>query len=109
MGFEIFKESYAGGIKQITIGKGDKAVTVGGETCYPFYQFEGKMPNKPKIAMEVWDMQPEDWPESAQAPFKEVLADPAAEPERHNQNVELSMARQCKGASERAETGFDSG
>jgi hypothetical protein len=35
-------------IKAITIGKGDKAITVGGETCYPFYQFEGDMPNKPK-------------------------------------------------------------
>jgi acetyl-CoA decarbonylase/synthase complex subunit delta len=78
LGFEIFKESYAGGIKQITIGKGDAAVTVGGETCYPFYSFEGDMPNKPKIAMEVWDMQPEDWPEAAQGPFKEELADPAA-------------------------------
>ena len=78
MGFEIFKESYAGGIRQITIGKGDAAVTVGGETCYPFYQFEGDMPNKPKIAMEVWDTKPDDWPASAQAPFKKVLADPAA-------------------------------
>ena len=78
MGFEIFKESYAGGIKEITVGKGDSAVKVGGETCYPFYQFEGDMPNKPKIAMEIWDMEPEDWPETARAPFKEVLADPAA-------------------------------
>ena len=77
MGFEIFKESYAGGIKEITVGKSDSAVTVGGETCYPFYQFEGDMPNKPKIAMEIWDMDPEDWPETARAPFKEVLADPA--------------------------------
>ncbi len=27
--------------------------------------------------MEIWDMDPEDWPETARAPFKEVLADPA--------------------------------
>ena len=52
LGFELFKESYAGSIQEITLGKGDKAVTVGGETCYPFCQFEGKMPSKPKIAME---------------------------------------------------------
>ncbi len=78
MGFEIVKESYAGGIKEISIGKGDKAITVGGETCYPFYQFEGSMPNKPKIAMEVWDMQPEDWPEAATSHFKDVMSDPAA-------------------------------
>ena len=78
MGFEITKESYAGSIKPITIGKGDKTLTVGGQTSYSFYQFEGDMPNKPVIAMEIWDMEPEDWPEAAKAPFKDVLSDPAA-------------------------------
>ncbi len=78
MGFEIFKESYAGSIREISIGKGDKAITVGGETSYPFYLFEGEMPNRPRIAMEVWDMEPEEWPEAAMAPFKDVLSDPAA-------------------------------
>lgn len=78
MGFDTVKESYAGGIKEITIGKGDKAVVVGGETCYPFYQFEGDMPRKPVIAMEVWDTEPEDWPEAAVAPFKDVISDPVA-------------------------------
>ncbi|NOQ20101.1 MAG: acetyl-CoA decarbonylase/synthase complex subunit delta [Desulfobacterales bacterium] len=78
MGFEFFKESYSGGIKGITLGRGDKAVTVGGESCYPFYSFEGEMPHKPKIAMEIWDMEPEDWPEAALSPFKDVISDPAA-------------------------------
>ncbi|MDD9301112.1 MAG: acetyl-CoA decarbonylase/synthase complex subunit delta [Desulfobacter sp.] len=78
MGFEITKETYAGSIKGVTIGKGDTAITVGGQTSYPFYQFEGEMPNKPVIAMEIWDMAPEDWPEAALAPFKDVVADPAA-------------------------------
>lgn len=77
MGFEFYKESYAGKIKEIVIGK-DKTVTVGGETSYPFYLFEGKAPNKPKIAMEIWDMQPEDWAEAALEPFKDVASDPAA-------------------------------
>jgi acetyl-CoA decarbonylase/synthase complex subunit delta len=78
VGFEITKETYAGAIKNITIGKGDGALTVGGQTCYPFYQFEGDMPNKPVIAMEIWDMAPEDWPEAAKAPFKDVMGDPVA-------------------------------
>jgi len=78
LGFEFYQESYTGAIKEITLGKGDKAVTVGGETCYPFYQFEGKMPNKPRIAMEIWDSEPQGWPEAALAPFKDVLSDPAA-------------------------------
>ena len=78
MGLDIFKESYAGSIKEITLGKGAKAVTVGGETCYPFYQFEGKIPNKPRIAMEIWDIMPEDWAEAALSHFKDVASDPAA-------------------------------
>jgi len=78
VGFELTKESYAGGIKAITIGKGDNALTIGGQTCYPFYQFEGKMPGKPIVAMEIWDIKPEEWPAAAMAPFKDVLGDPAA-------------------------------
>jgi acetyl-CoA decarbonylase/synthase complex subunit delta len=78
VGFDITKESYAGSIRSISIGKGDKAVTVGGRTSYPFYQFEGDIPNKPKIAMEIWDMEPTDWPEAALAPFKDVVSDTAA-------------------------------
>jgi acetyl-CoA decarbonylase/synthase, CODH/ACS complex subunit delta len=78
LGFEFYKESYTGAIKEISIGDGAKAVKVGGETCYPFYQFEGEMPNKPRIAMEIWDMEPEDWAESALSHFKDVISDPAA-------------------------------
>ncbi|MBU4054786.1 MAG: acetyl-CoA synthase, partial [Proteobacteria bacterium] len=78
MGFEFFKESYSGSVKEVSLGKGGDAVVVGGEACYPFYQFEGKMPNKPKIAMEVWDMEPEEWPEAARSHFSDVISDPAA-------------------------------
>ncbi|MBW2710975.1 MAG: acetyl-CoA decarbonylase/synthase complex subunit delta [Deltaproteobacteria bacterium] len=77
MGLEIYKESYTGTIKEITLGKGDNAVTVGGQACYPFYNFEGDMPHKPVIAMEVWDMEPDEWPEAALSHFKDVLSDPA--------------------------------
>ena len=78
MAIEIPKTLYNGKIKTLTLGKGDKAVTVGGETSYPFYLFEGEMPNKPKIAMEVWDYPPEDWPEAALEPFAGVTSDPVA-------------------------------
>jgi len=78
LGFEFTKETYSGGIKEITLGQGDKAVTVGGESCYPFYKFEGEMPHKPRIAMEIWDMEPEEWAQAALSPFKDVISDPAA-------------------------------
>ena len=79
MAFEIPKQIYSGAIKPVTVGKGDKAITLGGETSYPFYLFEGAMPNAPRIAMEVWDMDPgEDWADPCKEPFKDVLGDPVA-------------------------------
>ena len=78
MTVEIPKTAYTGKIKEVTLGIGARAVTVGGETSYPFYLFEGKMPNRPKIAMEVWDVQPEDWPEAVLEPFTGVMHDPVA-------------------------------
>jgi len=78
MAFEIPKTAYSGKIKEIKLGTGDKAITVGGEATYPFYLFEGEMPNKTRIAMEVYDCPPEEWPEAALEPFAGVTDDPAA-------------------------------
>ncbi len=78
MAFEIPKTAYSGKIKDIKLGKGDKAITVGGETAYPFYLFEGQMPNLPRIAMETYDMPPEEWPAAALEPFAGVTNDPVA-------------------------------
>ena len=78
MAIETPRINYTGSIRPIILGAGDKSVTVGGETCYPFYIFEGEMPNLPRIAMEVYDAPPVDWPEEALAPYKDVLNDPVA-------------------------------
>ncbi|OPX99437.1 MAG: Corrinoid/iron-sulfur protein small subunit [Syntrophorhabdus sp. PtaB.Bin006] len=78
MALEIPKVKYTGTIKEITVGTGTNAVTVGGETCYPFHMFEGKMPNAPRIAFEVWDHEPQEWQEWAVEPFKDVIHDPPA-------------------------------
>jgi acetyl-CoA decarbonylase/synthase complex subunit delta len=76
--FEIPKVTYTGKIKTVNLGKGPKAVTVGGETAYPFHLFEGEMPHPPRIAMEVYDAPPEEWAEAALEPFKDVANDPVA-------------------------------
>lgn len=76
--FEIPKVTYTGKIKTVKLGKGPKAVSVGGETAYPFHLFEGEMPHAPRIAMEVYDVPPEEWPEAALEPFKDVANDPVA-------------------------------
>lgn len=78
MAFEIPRTNYSGKIKEITLGAGDKAVTVGGESSYPFYLFEGEMPHAPGIAMEVYDAPPDDWAEAALEPFADVVGDPVA-------------------------------
>jgi len=78
MAIDIPKTPYSGKVKEIKLGKGDKAVTVGGENSYPFYLFEGAMPHKPKIAMEIWDTAPEEWAPAALEPFVDVVTDPVA-------------------------------
>ena len=78
MTVEIPKVAYSGKIKEIPLGREGNTITVGGESCYPFHMFEGAMPNPPKIAMEVYDKSPEDWPETALEPFADVANDPAA-------------------------------
>ena len=79
MAFEIPKQPYSGKIGTTTVGTGKGSLTLGGAESYPFYLFEGKMPNTPKIAMEVWDYDPsKEWPAAAAAPFKGVLSSPDA-------------------------------
>jgi acetyl-CoA decarbonylase/synthase, CODH/ACS complex subunit delta len=78
MAIQVPKTTYNGKVKEIKLGMDNQAVTVGGENCYPFYLFEGQMPNKPRIAMEVWDSPPDDWPQAALEPFAGVTNDPVA-------------------------------
>jgi len=78
MSFAIPKTAYTGKIKEVVLGKGPKALTVGGETSYPFHIFEGEMPHPPRIAIEVYDTPPDDWSEASLAPYKDVIADPVA-------------------------------
>ena len=77
MGVDIPKISYTGKIKEVKLGDG--ALTAGGAGSFPYYLFEGDMPNKTIIGMEVWDIDPTGiWPEAVLEPFKDVLGDPGA-------------------------------
>jgi acetyl-CoA decarbonylase/synthase, CODH/ACS complex subunit delta len=78
MAIDIPKTAYTGKVRETKLGKGSKELTVGGENSYPFYLFEGAMPHKPRIAMEVWDTTPEEWAPAALEPFKDVAGDPVA-------------------------------
>ena len=79
------KKTWTNPINAVTIGAtGEEGgtrtstVTLGGETTLPFYHFEGAMPNTPVVAMEVWDIAPEEWPDPVKEPFADVMADPGA-------------------------------
>lgn len=79
MAFQPTKQVYSGKIREVTIGDGDKALTIGGKGVYQFHTFEGDVPNPPRVAMEVWDKDPSaDWSATAKAPFGDLLKDPPA-------------------------------
>jgi acetyl-CoA decarbonylase/synthase, CODH/ACS complex subunit delta len=76
MAFEVPKETTDSKIREVTLGTGD--VKVGGENILPFYLFEGTMPNRPKIAVEVYDDNPQNWSPVVAGALKDVIADPVA-------------------------------
>jgi acetyl-CoA decarbonylase/synthase, CODH/ACS complex subunit delta len=60
---QIPVEKWTGKVHQVTLGGqgGRKVVTVGGENTLPFLKFEGGMPHRPAIAIEILDCKPDDW------------------------------------------------
>ncbi len=73
---DLYREPCSGSIKDVLIGDGEKAITVGGETTLPFHLFEGDMPNPPRVAFEVLDSRPEEWPDVLTRYFDDCLDDP---------------------------------
>lgn len=70
-------ESYTGVVREVTIGVGKKSLKIGGENILPLHFFDqGSSPNPARYALEVVDMRPDDWPEHALEPFKDVASDP---------------------------------
>jgi acetyl-CoA decarbonylase/synthase complex subunit delta len=79
-------EAYTGVVREVTIGKGNKILKIGGENMLPFHSFDqGSNPNPAKFALEILDMKPEDWPEHAIEPYRDVISDP------------VSWAKKCHG------------
>ena len=64
-------------------GTRGKSYEIGGADCMPFHLWEGAMPNRPLVAMEVFDVVSEKYPASLRAIFGSVLDKPA------------EMARMC--------------
>jgi len=59
-------------------GSRESVVKIGGETAMPFHFFDGDIPNKPAIAMEVFDQVPGRYPDVLKKRYGKLLEDPAA-------------------------------
>jgi acetyl-CoA decarbonylase/synthase complex subunit delta len=80
---DVLKESWTGSVREVTIGATSadggtrtSLVTVGGETAMPFMDFEGSMPNKPVVAIEIKDRRPDDWSDLLVEKWGDVMDDP---------------------------------
>ena len=85
MAVEIQKEKYRSKVGEVTLGatKDDggtrsHTITVGGESALPFLHFEGEIPNRPVVALEVWDTAPADWNACFNPYYGDVFNDAAA-------------------------------
>ncbi len=78
MAFSAITEKYSGKVGTLTFGSGDQAITVGGQATMPFCTFDGEIPHKPVVAMEVYDVVNPEWPDAVVEPFKDVINDPIA-------------------------------
>ncbi len=75
---DSYTQTYNGVIREAVLGNGDNCITVGGSKTLPFQLFEGEIPHKQLIAMDIVDANYEDWPEPLSRHFADVLGNPVA-------------------------------
>ena len=79
----VAKEKWSGSVRQVVLGATaadggtrTKTLTIGGETAMPFMDFEGAMPHKPVVAIEIKDRRPDDWSELLNKQWGDAMNDP---------------------------------
>jgi acetyl-CoA decarbonylase/synthase complex subunit delta len=80
---KLSKENWDGVVREVTLGAtpaegGTRShtVTIGGSTAMPFMHFEGKMPHKPVVAVEILSRKPDDWSELLMQAWGDAMNDP---------------------------------
>jgi len=83
--FPICRQTCDVAIWQVTLGATKKTggtrghtLKVGGANCMPFHLWEGAMPNRPLVAMEVFDVISEKYPAVLRNIYGDLLNKPAA-------------------------------
>jgi len=95
---ESINEKWSNTINIVTIGATPEnggsrgsTVTIGGENTLPFLHFEGDIPHRPVLALDILDYNPDDWPEVLKNPYADVLGDPAAWAEKCEKEYEPDL------------------
>lgn len=85
MGTQLVLEKWPGVISTVIIGAAKdeggsrgNTVKIGGQNSLPLLFKEGAIPNKPKIAFEIWDIPPQDWQEELISAYGKAVNDPFA-------------------------------
>lgn len=80
---QLVLEKWPGVISTVTIGAKKEeggtrsnTVNIGGQSSLPLLFKEGLLPNKPKIAFEVWDIAPQDWQDELLTAYGKEITDP---------------------------------
>jgi len=84
MPIDVPKDNWPGSVRTVVLGAtstegGTRShtLTIGGEKALPFMHFEGEIPNRPLVAIEIKDHRPEDWSPLLLETWGEVTDDPA--------------------------------
>ena len=80
---EVMLEKWSGAVNEVVIGATKSeggtrtsSISVGGQKGLPYLFAEGFLPHKAKIAFEVWDSAPSDWPDALTGVYGKLLHDP---------------------------------
>ena len=80
---DISLESWDGAVREVVLGASEdeggtrsKTVTIGGESAMPFLHFEGEIPHRPVVAVEIMDRRPDGWSELLMETWDDVMDDP---------------------------------
>lgn len=106
---EVPTEKWTGKIHEVKLGgNGRKSVVVGGETTLPFLHFDGAMPNRPVVAIEIQDRKPEDWSPNLISAWGDVTNDPGAWAKKAVEyGADIIVLRLRSAHPEEANTGAD--
>ncbi|MDD2657920.1 MAG: acetyl-CoA decarbonylase/synthase complex subunit delta [Candidatus Pacebacteria bacterium] len=83
MAIPLTLEKWSGKINTVTIGASKNSggtrsleIKIGGQEALPFLFAEGKLPCRPQVAFEIWDIAPTDWPVELTKHYGADLNDP---------------------------------